>query len=157
MRRLLIQNATIITMDPQAGDLRPGNILIEDERIAAVGVRIRAPDAEIFDGSSFIVVPGLVNAHMHTWQTGLRAISSNWTLLEYFRWVHAGLATRFLPEDIRIATLAGALNQINCGTTTLIDWCHNNPQLRILTPQSKGFANPESAPPSFTVRRNPTL
>ena len=73
------------------------------------------------------MIPGLVNAHMHTWQTGLRAISSNWTLLEYFRWVHAGLATRFLPEDIRIATLAGALNQINCGTTTLVDWCHNNP------------------------------
>lgn len=127
MRRLLIQDAAVITMDPRLGDLQPGSILIEDERIAAVGARISAPDAEILDGRSFIVIPGLVNAHMHTWQTGLRAISSNWTLLEYFRWVHAGLATRFLPEDIRIATLAGALNQINCGTTTLVDWCHNNP------------------------------
>ncbi len=127
MRRLLIQDAAVITMDPRLGDLRPGSILIEDERIAAVGARISAPDAEIVDGRSFIVIPGLVNAHMHTWQTGLRAISSNWTLLEYFRWVHAGLATRFLPEDIHIATLAGALNQINCGTTTLVDWCHNNP------------------------------
>ncbi|MBZ5696704.1 MAG: amidohydrolase family protein [Acidobacteriia bacterium] len=127
MRRLLIQGATIITMDPRLGDLRPGDILIEDERIAAVGAHIDAAGAEIFDGRSFIVIPGLVNAHMHTWQTGLRAISSNWTLLEYFRWVHAGLATRFVPEDIRIATLAGALNQLNCGTTTLVDWCHNNP------------------------------
>jgi len=127
MRRLLIQDATVITMDSQEGDLRPGSILIEDERIAAVGARIHAVDAEILDGRSFIVIPGLVNAHMHTWQTGLRAVSSNWTLLEYFRWVHAGLATRFLPEDIRIATLAGALNQLNCGTTTLVDWCHNNP------------------------------
>jgi cytosine/adenosine deaminase-related metal-dependent hydrolase len=127
MRRLLIQDATIITMDSQRGDLRPGSILIEGERIAAVGARIDAGDAEIIDGRSFIVIPGLVNAHMHTWQTGLRAISSNWTLLEYFRWVHAGLATRFLPGDIRIATLAGALNQLNCGTTTLVDWCHNNP------------------------------
>jgi cytosine/adenosine deaminase-related metal-dependent hydrolase len=41
--------------------------------------------------------------------------------------VHAGLATKFRPEDIRIANLCGALNQINCGTTTLVDWCHNNP------------------------------
>ena len=127
MSKLLIQDATVITMDPQRGDLLPGSILIEDERIAAVGARLPAPDAEIIDGRSFIVIPGMVNAHMHTWQTGLRAISSNWTLLEYFRWVHAGLATRFLPEDIRIATLAGALNQMNCGTTTLVDWCHNNP------------------------------
>ena len=127
MRRVLIQDATIITMDSQLGDLRAGGILIEDERIAAVGPRINAADAEIIDGREFIVIPGLVNTHMHTWQTGLRAVASNWTLLEYFRWMHAGLATRFLPEDIRIATLVGALNQINCGTTTLVDWCHNNP------------------------------
>ncbi len=127
MRRLLIQNATVITMNPQAGDLRPGDVLIEGGQIAAVGVRIEPSGAEILDGSAFIIIPGLVNAHMHTWQTGLRSISSNWTLLEYFRWVHAGLATRFRPEDIHIATLAGALNQLNCGTTTLVDWCHNNP------------------------------
>jgi cytosine/adenosine deaminase-related metal-dependent hydrolase len=127
MRKLLIQNATVITMDPRQGDLRPGDVLIEGDRIAAVGERVHAPDAELFDGRAFILIPGLINAHMHTWQTGLRAISANWTLLEYFRWVHAGLATRFQPEDIRIGTLAGALNQINCGTTTLVDWCHNNP------------------------------
>jgi cytosine/adenosine deaminase-related metal-dependent hydrolase len=41
--------------------------------------------------------------------------------------MHAGLATVFGPEDLYIATLVGALNQINCGTTTLVDWCHNNP------------------------------
>ena len=127
MRKLLIQNATVITMDTRSGDLRPGDILIEGAGIKAVGSDLAPADVEIFDGRSFIVIPGLVNAHMHTWQTGLRAISSNWTLLEYFRWVHAGLATRFNPDDIRIATLAGALNQLNCGTTTLVDWCHNNP------------------------------
>ena len=127
MRRLLIEKATVITMDPRLGDLRSGSILVEGERIEAVGPGISARDAEILDGRSFIVIPGLVNAHMHTWQTGLRGVSSNWTLLEYFRWVHAGLATRFHPEDIRIANLAGALNQLNCGTTTLVDWCHNNP------------------------------
>ena len=127
MRRLLIQNATVITMDRQQGDLRPGDVLIEGDRIAAVGPHIHAPDAEMIDGRAFILIPGLINAHMHTWQTGLRAVSANWTLLEYFRWVHAGLATRFQPEDIRVGTLAGALNQMNCGTTTLVDWCHNNP------------------------------
>ena len=127
MRSLLIQGATIISMDPTVGDLRPGSILIEGDRISAVDREISARDAEVFDASPFIVIPGLVNAHMHTWQTGLRAVSTNWTLLEYFRWMHAGLATHFLPEDIYIGTLAGALNQLNCGTTTLVDWCHNNP------------------------------
>jgi 5-methylthioadenosine/S-adenosylhomocysteine deaminase len=127
VRKLLIRDANVITMDLQSGDLQPGDILIEGDRIKAVGSHLAPADVEIFDGRSFIVIPGLVNAHMHTWQTGLRAISSDWTLLEYFRWVHAGLATRFKPDDIRIATLAGALNQLNCGTTTLVDWCHNNP------------------------------
>jgi len=127
VRKLLIQNATVITMDRNQGDLRPGDVLIEGDRIADVGPRIPAGDAEIFDGRAFILIPGLINAHMHTWQTGLRAVSANWTLLEYFRWMHAGLATRFRPEDIRIGNLAGALNQIHCGTTTLVDWCHNNP------------------------------
>jgi len=73
------------------------------------------------------VLPGLINAHMHTWQTALRSVAANWTLLEYFRHVHAGLATVFVPEDIRIATLAGALNQLDHGVTTLVDWAHNNP------------------------------
>jgi cytosine/adenosine deaminase-related metal-dependent hydrolase len=41
--------------------------------------------------------------------------------------MHAGLATLFRPDDIYVGTLVGALNQINCGTTTLVDWCHNNP------------------------------
>jgi cytosine/adenosine deaminase-related metal-dependent hydrolase len=41
--------------------------------------------------------------------------------------VHAGLATVFTPDDIHIATLAGALNQLDHGVTTLVDWCHNNP------------------------------
>jgi len=127
MRRLLIRDATIITMEPGLGDFLPGSILIDEGRIAAVDEHMDAGDAQVIDGSSFIIIPGLVNAHLHTWQTGLRAVSSNWTLLEYFRWMHAGLATRFKPEDIRIANLVGGLNQLNCGTTTLVDWCHNNP------------------------------
>jgi len=69
----------------------------------------------------------LINAHMHTWQTALRSVGANWTLLEYFRHVHAGLATVFVPQDIHIATLAGALNQLDNGITTLVDWAHNNP------------------------------
>jgi cytosine/adenosine deaminase-related metal-dependent hydrolase len=125
-KRILIRNAAIVTMDERLGDLERAELLIEGERIAAVG-SIGPVDAETVDGTGLIVIPGLVNAHMHTWQTGLRGIAANWTLLEYFRKMHAGLATVFRPEDLHIATLMGALNQIDGGTTTLVDWCHNNP------------------------------
>ena len=126
MTRILIRNAAIVSMDDGVGDFT-GDLLIEGERIAAIGPRLPAGDAEVVDAAGCIVIPGLINAHMHTWQTGLRGVAANWTLQEYFKHVHAGLATVFRPEDIGIATLAGALNQINCGTTTLVDWCHNNP------------------------------
>ena len=82
--------------------------------------RLHVDEAETVDATGCIVIPGLVNAHMHTWQTALRGIAANWTLTEYFRKMHAGLATVFEPDDLYIATLVGALNQLNCGTTTLI-------------------------------------
>ncbi len=126
MARILIRNATIVSMDEATGDLT-GDLLIENDRIAAIAPSLAVGDAEVVDASGFIVIPGLINAHMHTWQTGLRGVAANWTLLEYFKHVHAGLATVFRPEDIGIANTVGALNQINCGTTTLVDWCHNNP------------------------------
>lgn len=127
MTRVLIREATVITMDDALGDWAGADLLVEDGRIAAVGPQIEAGDAEIVDGRGRIVIPGLINAHMHTWQTALRGYASNWTLPEYFGKMHAGLATVFRPDDIHIATLVGALNQIDCGTTTLVDWCHNNP------------------------------
>lgn len=131
MRRTLIKSATIISMDDAIGDLDAGDVLVENGRIVAVRPDIDpgsgAAETEIVEGKGRIVIPGLVNAHMHTWQTVLRGYAANWTLPEYFRRIHAGLATVFRPDDIHIATLVGALNQINCGTTTLVDWCHNNP------------------------------
>ncbi|MCA1514093.1 amidohydrolase family protein [Bradyrhizobium sp. NBAIM01] len=128
MRRTLIRSATVISMDDAIGDLSTGDVLVEGSRIAEVRPSIdAAADTAVVDGTGRIVIPGLINAHMHTWQTGLRGFAANWTLLEYFRRMHAGLATVFRPDDIYIATLVGALNQINHGVTTLVDWCHNNP------------------------------
>ena len=127
MRQKLIRGGIVISMDSGVGDLRSGDVLIDDGRIAEVATVIVAPEAELVDATGCIVLPGLVNAHQHTWQTALRGVAGNWTILEYFHHVHAGLATRFRPEDIYISNLVGALNQINCGATTLVDWCHNNP------------------------------
>lgn len=123
--RTLIRGATVITMDAQ-GVLPGADILVTGDRLAAIAPTIAADDAEFIDAAGCIAIPGLINAHMHTWQTALRGVAANWTLPEYFAKMHAGLATVFTPEDLHIATLVGALNQLNCGTTTLADWCHNN-------------------------------
>jgi cytosine/adenosine deaminase-related metal-dependent hydrolase len=125
MASTLIRNATVITMEAE-GVLANADVLVSGDHISAIGAGLSAIGAETVDGTGCIVIPGLINAHMHTWQTALRGVAANWTLLEYFQKMHAGLATVFDPEDLHIATLVGALNQINCGTTTLGDWCHNN-------------------------------
>ena len=127
MDRILIRGATVISMVPGRKDPPTTDILIEGDRVAALEPHIEAEAAEVVEADGRIVIPGLINAHLHTWQTALRGVASDWTLLEYFRRMHAGLATHFTAEDVGIGTLAGALNQIDCGTTTIGDWCHNNP------------------------------
>jgi 5-methylthioadenosine/S-adenosylhomocysteine deaminase len=124
----LIKGGAVLSMDPAIGDLPAGDILVEGDRIAAVGRDLEAPPgATVIDAARMIVAPGFVNTHMHTWQTGLRGIAADWTITQYLRAVHAGLATHFRPDDIRIANQVGALSQLSAGTTTLVDWCHNNP------------------------------
>ncbi|HEX6840381.1 MAG TPA: amidohydrolase family protein [Stellaceae bacterium] len=127
MARTLIKAGTIVAMDDEVDDLRQGDLLIEDDRIAAIAPSLDVGDAEIIDARDMIVMPGFVNAHIHTWQTGLRGVAGDWTIPEYLHNMHASIAPRFTPDDIRIANLTGALNQLNSGVTTMVDWCHNNP------------------------------
>ena len=127
MQKWLIEQGTIVTMDPKLGDLPVGDVLVVGDCIQEIAPRIQAHDVQRIDARGMVVIPGLINAHMHTWQTGLRGVAGNWTVLEYFKKMHAGLATLFKPEDLYIANRVGGLNQLNCGTTTLVDWCHNNP------------------------------
>lgn len=126
MSRILIKNGTIVSMDRKTGDLR-GDLLVENDCIAAIGPAIEASDAEIINASTMIVIPGLINSHIHTWETGLRGIAGDWTMPQYGQAMHRGLATHFQPDDIYIANLMGALTSINSGITTIVDWCHNNP------------------------------
>lgn len=125
--RTLIKNGRIVSLDDAIGHIEGGDVLIEGDRIVEVGRGLSADGAKVVDASRMIVMPGFVNAHLHTWQTGIRGVAGDWTMTDYLRTMHANLAPRFAPEDIRIANLVGALNQINCGATAVFDWCHNNP------------------------------
>lgn len=127
MARTLIKSGMVVTMDAGVPDLGRGDVLVEDGRIAAVGAAIDAGDAEIVDAARCIVMPGFVNAHIHTWQTALRGVAADWTIPHYLHTMHAAIAPAFKPPDIFVSNLAGALNQLNSGVTTQVDWCHNNP------------------------------
>ncbi len=114
-------------MDEKIGDIGCGDILVENDTILQVGENISAPaGTEIIDAAGMIVMPGLVNAHIHTWMTGLRSLGGNWAGWDFFRTVHKNLGTRYTPRDNYLSSLVGTLNQLNSGATTIFDWCHNN-------------------------------
>ena len=57
----LIKNANIATDT----EVFKGDILIQDEKIAAVGENLRASDAEVIDATGKYVIPGAVDVHTH--------------------------------------------------------------------------------------------
>ena len=126
MARTLIKGGWVVSMDEAIGDIRGGDVLIEGDRIVEVGRNIDGGDAQVIDASNMIVSPGMINMHEHTWQTGVRGVVADWTMFEYSQLMHATAVPHFTPDDIRLANLCGALNQLNCGTTTLFDWHHCN-------------------------------
>lgn len=125
MKRVLVKCGWLVTVDDRLGDFKDAELLYAGNRIEAVGKNLNATADEVIDASDKIVMPGLVNAHMHTWQTALRGIAAEWLTPQYMATIHGNLATRYTPEDNYLGNLMGALAQIDCGTTTLVDWCHN--------------------------------
>jgi 5-methylthioadenosine/S-adenosylhomocysteine deaminase len=123
--KLLLRGGTVLSMDPDIGDLPTGDVLIEDGRIAAVAPGLDA-DAEVVDCTGRIVVPGFVDTHRHTWEAAIRNCAPNATLDDYFVEVLDTFAPVYRAQDVYASNLAGALECLNAGITTLVDWSHIN-------------------------------
>jgi 5-methylthioadenosine/S-adenosylhomocysteine deaminase len=125
MTKTLIRGGTVLSVDPAIGDLPRGDVLIEDGAIVAVQPTIDA-DAEVIDADGFIVIPGFVDTHRHTWEAAIRGSAPNATLDDYFVEILDTFAPAYQAEDVYAANLAGALECLNAGITTLVDWSHIN-------------------------------
>jgi cytosine/adenosine deaminase-related metal-dependent hydrolase len=123
--RLLLRGGHVLTVDPELGDLPTGDVLIEGDTIAAVAPRLDA-DAEVIDASGHIVIPGFIDTHRHTWEAAIRGCAPNATLDDYFVEILDTFAPLYRPEDVYASNLAGALECVNAGITTLVDWSHIN-------------------------------
>src|SRR5215468_10834096 len=120
---LLVRGGYVLTMDPGAGDVPGGDVLVSGGTIAAVGIGLTAPDgASELDATGMIVAPGLVDTHWHLWNTLLRGMSEGGP--GYFRLCRS-LGPAFGAEDVYQGTLLGCAEAIASGITTVHDWCHN--------------------------------
>jgi 5-methylthioadenosine/S-adenosylhomocysteine deaminase len=125
-RRLLIENGFVLSMNDAVGELEQGSVLVEDDRIAQVAPSIEAPDAERIDASGMVVMPGFVDTHRHTWQTAMRAICADWTLMEYFRGIRINISPEYTADDVYAGNYVGALEALDAGVTSILDYSHCN-------------------------------
>jgi 5-methylthioadenosine/S-adenosylhomocysteine deaminase len=126
--RMLIRGGMVLSVDPNVGDFPAADVLIEGDTIVEVRPGLGAvADAEVFDASGMIVIPGFVDSHRHIWEGLLRNIGTDVPLegrASYISYVLHKLAPAFSPEDAYIGDLLSALGAIDAGVTTLLDWSH---------------------------------
>ncbi len=123
-QRLLIRNGFVVSMDADVGEIPNGDVLVEDGKIVEVGHGLDVSEAEEIDATGMIVMPGFVDTHRHTWQTPVRGVLPSCTLDHYFAVMLGQVGGFYRPEDVYIGDYAGALEALNAGVTTLLDWSH---------------------------------
>jgi 5-methylthioadenosine/S-adenosylhomocysteine deaminase len=124
-RPVLFRDATVLSMDPAIGVLDGGDVLVRGERIEQVGRRLTAPeDAVVVDATGGILMPGMVDTHRHMWQTAQRGLGADWTLSQYFVFYYLNWGKIFRPEDVHAGNLLSAIEALDAGVTTTVDWSH---------------------------------
>jgi len=127
MTRTIIQNGTIVSLDPDIGELDDGDILIEDGEIIDIGHGLSTTNADVIDAEGQIVLPGFVDSHIHLAQTQVRGVAGDWSLMgEYFDHMLGNITGLYQPEDMYLGGLFGALEKLHTGTTTALDWSYPN-------------------------------
>jgi len=119
--KLLIRGGQVYDHDGEVHHPPGADILIEDDRITAVGPRL-APEGnvEVLEASGRLVVPGLINAHYHSHDTLCRGLFEELPLEMWLLYTLPMGQNRSL-EEVRARTLVGALESLRCGITTVQD------------------------------------
>lgn len=125
---LLIRNARNVVCSPER-IMRFSDVLMEGDRITAVGQNLPVPsDARTIDATDCVVIPGLINAHTHLYQSFLKGTSQDlpltpWCSQALFPTVGA-IRAEFSRGNFRPAYLWSALaavEMIKGGTTCCLD------------------------------------
>jgi cytosine/adenosine deaminase-related metal-dependent hydrolase len=125
-RPVVLRGGTVLTVDAARTVLEGHDVLVVDDRVAAIGVGLEVPaGTEEIDATGGIVMPGMVDTHRHMWQTAMRGYGADWTLTQYFVWNYLEWGKVFRPQDIHAGGLLAALEALEAGVTTCVDWSHN--------------------------------
>ncbi|MFJ9541251.1 amidohydrolase family protein [Streptomyces sp. NPDC101225] len=122
---VVFRGGTVLTMDDR-GTLHPeADVLVVGGRIEAVGPCLAVPEGTVeIDATDGIVMPGMIDTHRHMWQTAMRGYGADWTLTQYFVWYYLEHGRHFRPEDVYAGNLLSAVEALDAGVTTTVDWSH---------------------------------
>ncbi|MHB1087304.1 MAG: amidohydrolase family protein [Acidimicrobiales bacterium] len=124
-RSIVFRNGIVLTMDDAHHVMKDCDVLVVGGVIREVAPGIKAPDDALeIDARGGIIMPGMIDTHRHMWQTAMRAYGADWTLSQYFVWYYLEHGRNFRPQDIYAGNLLSAIEAVDAGVTTSVDWSH---------------------------------
>jgi len=122
--KILIKNAQVHQFRDKESFFKLNNIVIDGEEIVYIGNDIDSYDCfdKVIDAENCIVIPGLVNAHLHSHDHFNKGSVDNLPLelyLLYLRPLYSGIKASY--DEIYLRTLYGCIEMLKTGTTTIID------------------------------------
>lgn len=134
MGTILIENGAVVTVDDVNQVFDPGYVVIYGDRIAEVGAGSAPPEwrsrAEtVIDASLMAVMPGLINAHTHLFQTFIRGLADDKPLLDWLKAAIWPVAQALTEEEAYLAAMVGLVENLRGGATAVIDhqYIHTEP------------------------------
>ncbi|MFI1285635.1 amidohydrolase family protein [Streptomyces sp. NPDC020858] len=128
-RASVLRNAALVlTMDPALGEgplgaVEHADVLMRDGLIAAIGTRLPAPPGtRVIDAAGKLVMPGFVDVHTHLWQSSMRGGCADRDLFGWLADCNRRTFSRITPADMYRFVRLGALDSLQSGVTTLVDW-----------------------------------
>lgn len=126
MSKILIENGTVLTVNPNDDVIAEGFLFIEDDHIEAVGEgkasgSYQQQADEIIDAAGQIVMPGLVNSHVHLQQSLVRGLADDRAVWDWVQNVAFPIYGEMNPGEVYLATLMGMVENIRSGGTATTD------------------------------------
>jgi 5-methylthioadenosine/S-adenosylhomocysteine deaminase len=116
---LLIKNATVVTMDEDSR-VFAGDVLVEGHHIAAVGAGLAAHADETIDASGRVLLPGLVQTHIHLCQTMFRGAADDLALIDWLKRRIWPMEAAHTPASVYASARLGIAEMMRGGTTTAL-------------------------------------
>jgi len=121
--RLLIKNATVVTMDERRRILTDAAILVQDHSIVDIGktsVFESGTYDDIFDAAGMVALPGLIDTHAHADQSLLRGLGDQHHWIPFLDNIVDPWLTQRDPSDGVLANVLAMVEMLRSGTTCFV-------------------------------------